>query len=237
MQELENIIQQANQEVTATDNLVDLQQVKATYYGMVSLVDTAVGHILAALDQHGLCDNTIIVFLSDHGDYLGDHGFYGKGLPYDSVLRTPLICAGPDIQVNRCVDGMTTALDIAPTLLDLAQIAEPEGMQGMSMKAILQGNERVHRKAVLTENDDDFVPMRMRTVTTTRWKLTYYLGQQMGELIDRGADPGEMNNLWANPTYSEVQQALLQSLLDLTLGSIETANGRRQAPAPPVPKW
>jgi arylsulfatase A-like enzyme len=217
--------------------VADWQQVKATYYGMVSLVDATVGRIVTALDQHGLRDNTIIVFLSDHGDYLGDHGFYGKGLPYDSVLRTPVICAGPSIVANRHVTDMATTLDLAPTLLDFAQLAEPEGMQGVSMKAALQGKEEMYRKVVLTENDDDFVPMRMRTVTTTRWKLTYYLGQQMGELIDREADPDEMNNLWENPAYSDVKQALLQSLFEMTLGSIETANGRRQVPAPPVSKW
>ena len=218
-------------------SVADWQQVKATYYGMVSLMDAAVGRILAALEQHGLRENTIIVFLSDHGDYLGDHGFYGKGLPYESVLRTPLICAGPKIQANNSIRSMATTLDIAPTLLDLAQIAEPEGMQGVSMKGILQGHERGNRAAVLTENDDDFVPMRMRTITTSRWKLTYYLGQSMGELIDREADPDEMKNLWQSPQHSDVKQEMMQLLLDLTLRSIDNANGRRQTPAPPVCKW
>jgi arylsulfatase len=72
----------------------DWQQVKAIYYGMVTLLDDCIGRVLHAVDANGLRDNTVVVFLSDHGDYLGDHGFYGKGLPYDSVLRVPLIWRG-----------------------------------------------------------------------------------------------------------------------------------------------
>ena len=81
----------------------DWQQVKALYYGMISLIDDNVGRILDALEAGGLAENTVVVFLSDHGDYLGDHGFYGKGLPYDSVLRVPCIWRGPGIkaQTNR----------------------------------------------------------------------------------------------------------------------------------------
>lgn len=217
--------------------VADWQQVKATYYGMVSLVDHSIGRILTKLDQQGLRENTIIVFLSDHGDYLGDHGFYGKGLPYDSVLRTPLIFAGPGIQPNQRVRTMATTLDIAPTLLQMANCPEPEGMQGLPLTATLVGDEATPREAVLTENDDDFVPMRMRTITTTQWKLTYYLQQETGELIDRVNDPAEMVNLWHHPDHTEVKQALLNQLLELTLGSIDAINGRRQSPGPPVPKW
>ena len=217
--------------------VADWQQVKATYYGMTSLVDASVGRILAALAQHGLRENTIIIFLSDHGDYLGDHGFYGKGLPYDSVLRTPLICAGPGIGPAQRITSMATTLDIAPTLLDMAQIAEPEGVQGASMASMLQGIRAGQRTAVMTENDDDFVPMRMRTVTTNRWKLTYYLDHEMGELIDRKNDPNELVNLWHDPQHVEIKQELMKMLLDMILRSIDTSNGRRQPPGPPVPKW
>ena len=100
----------------------DWQQVKAIYYGMVKLLDDCIGRVLDAIDF----ENTIIVFLSDHGDYLGDHGFYGKGLPYGSVLRTPLIWCGVGIEAGNTIDSIESVLDIAPTLLDLVGIAEPE---------------------------------------------------------------------------------------------------------------
>ena len=98
----------------------DWRQVKAVYYGMVSLVDHSIGKIVDALERLGLRDDTIIVFLSDHGDYLGDHGMYGKGLPYESALRTPLIARGPGIATSHTIDSVESTLDIAPTLLDMA---------------------------------------------------------------------------------------------------------------------
>ncbi|MBZ0297377.1 MAG: sulfatase-like hydrolase/transferase, partial [Anaerolineae bacterium] len=82
----------------------DWQQVKAIYYGMISLIDDQIGRILDTLDDQGLTDSTVIIFASDHGDYLGDHGFYGKGLAYDSVLRVPCIWRGPGITSGRLVD-------------------------------------------------------------------------------------------------------------------------------------
>lgn len=215
----------------------DWQQVKATYYGMISLVDFQVGRILDALEAAGLADNTLVLFLSDHGDYLGDHGFYGKGLLYDSVLRVPLIVRGPGVAAGAVRDGIASTLDIAPTLLDFAGVPEPEGVQGVSMQPVLAGQAESVRRAALTENDDDFVPMRARTLTTRQWKLTYYLNQPHGELFDRIRDPNEMNNLWNDPASQPVRQQLIQALLEEVLCGIEMRNGRIQSPAPVVPKW
>lgn len=215
----------------------DWQQVKATYYGMISLLDDCIGRILNALDTHNLRENTIIVFVSDHGDYLGDHGFYGKGLPYDSVLRVPLIYAGANVLPGQMVDTIASTLDIAPTLLELLNIPEAEGTQGISVKPVLLGEGDSKRQTALTENDDDFVPMRMRTLTTTDWKLTYYLHQELGELFDRVNDPDEMRNLWNSPEHTLIKEELLQQLLTEILSSMDMANGRRQSPSPAVPKW
>ncbi|MBI1257040.1 MAG: sulfatase-like hydrolase/transferase [Chloroflexi bacterium] len=211
----------------------DWQQVKAIYYGMVSLLDDSIGRILDAVDF----ENTMVVFLSDHGDYLGDHGFYGKGLPYSSVLRTPLIWCGPNIQAGHVITSIESTLDIAPTLLDLAAIEEPEAIQGTSLKACLNGQSVERASIALTENDDDFARVRMRTITTDRWRLTYYLNQPLGELIDRINDPQEMHNLWRDPQYDHVREALLHRLLDETLASIDMHNGRIQQPTAPIPKW
>ncbi|MAS37423.1 MAG: hypothetical protein CL610_25715 [Anaerolineaceae bacterium] len=215
----------------------DWQQVKSLYYGMTTLVDDNIGKILDTLESTGLAENTIVVFLSDHGDYLGDHGFYGKGLPYDSVLRVPLIWRGLDVQAGQVVDSMASTLDIAPTLLAYAGIAEPEGTQGISMGPLLAGEVDTLRQAALTENDDDFVPMRARTLTTTQWKLTRYVNQPHGELFDRVNDPNEMVNLWHHPDYQAIKQQVIASLLEAVMASIDMRNGRIQSPAPPVPKW
>lgn len=215
----------------------DWQQVKALYYGMVALLDHSIGRILAAVDRFGLRDNTVILFLSDHGDYLGDHGMYGKGLPYESALRIPLIVRGPGIAAGQTIDSVESTLDIAPTLLEMAHIAEPEGMQGNSLKDLLSGVDLPRPSLALVENDDDFAGLRMRSLVTPEWRLTYYLHQDWGELIDRQEDPQEMQNLWHDPAYAAVKSALLEQLLQAVTASIDMQNGRRQQPSAPVPKW
>ncbi len=218
-------------------SLADWQQVKALYYAMVSLIDHNVGRILDALDAGGLAQESIVLFVSDHGDHLGDHGLYGKGLPYDAALRVPLIWRGADVVAGQQRDEMASTLDVAPTLLDLVGVDLPEGMQGHSMRAQLGGAAEPLRDAVLTENDDDFVPMKMRVLTTRRWKLVHCLNEPVGELYDRVNDPGEMRNLWAEPQYAALRGELTTRLLDEVICSQEMRNGRRQSPATPVPHW
>ncbi len=215
----------------------DWRQVKAIYYGMVSLLDHSVGRILKAVDRLGMNDNTIIVFASDHGDYMGDHGLYGKGLAYESALRTPLIYRGPGVAAGQTISSVESTLDIAPTLLDVAGVPEPEGIQGISLLRSLSGADQPRPDAALVENDDDFASLRMRTLITPRWRLTYYLGKDWGELIDRERDPLEMRNLWNDPAQAAVKQKLLIQLLDELGASIDMSNGRRQQPSAPVPKW
>jgi arylsulfatase len=215
----------------------DWQRVKSLYYGMISLIDESVGRILAALSDTGLERHTLVVFVSDHGDYLGDHGLLGKGLPYDSALRTPLIFRGPGIQAGRRIDSMASALDIAPTLLELAGIEECEGVQGSSLAGVLRGLAAPTRQAALTENDDDFVPARMRTLTTADWRLTYYCGEDFGELYDRRNDPQELVNLWNDKGYASRKAELLAMLMEEVVCSIDVSNGRVQQPRAPTPKW
>lgn len=215
----------------------DWQRVKAIYYGMVSLVDHSIGKIIGELDRLDLRDNTLIVFLSDHGDYLGDHGMYGKGLHYDSALRTPLIARGPGIAAGLTVNSVESTLDIAPTLLDIADIAEPEGMQGRSLMPLLSDPASPRPSVALVENDDDFAALRMRTLLTPQWRLTYYLNQTWGELIDRENDPLELSNLWHDPAHAAVKQELLLQLLHEITASIDMQNGRKQHPSVPPPKW
>ena len=188
-------------------SLADWQQVKAHYYGMVTLIDRNVGRILDALEASGLAQDTIVFLVSDHGDHQGDHGLHGKGLPYDAALRVTLIWRGAGIAAGQQRQEVVSTLDIAPTLLELADVELPEGVQGHSMRAQLGGDPSPLRSVMLSENDDDFVPTKMRVLTSARWKLMQYLNEPVGELYYRINDPGEMRN------------------------------GRRQSPAPAVPHW
>ncbi len=214
----------------------DWRIVRAVTAGMINQIDDCVGRILDALEAHGLSDNTIVVFASDHGDYLGDYGLYGKGLHYDCVLRTPLLMSGPGIPAGQVVEEMTSLVDVPPTLYDLAGLVEPEALQGISMAQALQQNIAWPRDAVLTENDDDMAGLRFRTLTTKNWKITVYAGQEFGELYDRENDPNERVNLWHNPEYTERKAQLLQQLTDHMLCAVDGANGRVQPPAPEIKK-
>ncbi len=214
----------------------DWKQVKAVYYGMVTLMDEQIGRIVDALENTGLSDNTVIVFASDHGDYLGDHGLVGKGFHFDSVIRTPLIIKGA-VWKPQTVTDITSALDIAPTLLDMAGAEIHESMQGVSMLGALNGNTAFPRAAALTENDDDIGQVRFRTLTTGEWKLTVYANEKYGELYDRIADPDELNNLWDNSEYADRKQEMKNMLLEELMCAFDTINARVQKPVPEVKKW
>jgi arylsulfatase A-like enzyme len=215
----------------------DWQGTEAIYYGMTSLLDDQVGRIMETLEETGLAEETIVVFVSDHGEYLGDHGFCGKGFHYDSVIRTPVIVRGPGIKSGQRLRGVASTVDLAPTLLDLVGIEEPEGMQGVSMCEAFVGSGQLPRDAVLTENDDDFVPMRVRTLTTRTWKITMYAGRREGELYNREEDPDELHNRWDDPDCAEVKAKMLAALADHVVCAVDGSNGRVQSPSKPVAKF
>ncbi len=214
----------------------DWRIVRAVTAGMVSLLDDCIGQVLDALEALGLTDNTYVVFASDHGDYLGDYGLFGKGLHYDCVLRSPMILRGPGVPAQAETDAVASLIDLAPTLLDYLGIDEPEAMQGLSLRAGLADPYAWPRDAAMTENDDDMAGVRMRTLTTRRWKLTRYAGLDYGELYDRDADPAERRNLWRDPAYADTRARLTEALADHMLCAIDGSNGRVQPPALSVVK-
>jgi uncharacterized sulfatase len=190
----------------------------AGYYGMVSLVDAQVGRVLAALDARGLEEETLIIFTSDHGELLGDHGQLFKGpVHYEGLLRVPLIVRGGQFEVGGSVTEPVGLVDLAPTIVQAAGLDVPDWMEG---RPLLDGP----RQHVLTENDHQAgFQISLRTLTTTRHKITRYVGQEaVGELYDLQEDPNERVNLWGSPGAWQLQSDLL-SLLD------ETRNRRIRA--------
>lgn len=197
--------------------------VKAAYYAMVEQLDREVGRILAALEESGQADNTIVVFHSDHGEMLGDHGIYLKGgYFYEPMIKVPLLFSWP----GRIASGVTrTALtelvDIAPTLLDLCGLPAWPGMQGRSLRALLSENncQDYHRSSVYCEygnamrhngNPGTFASM----VATEQYKLCYYHDENCGELYDLQEDPQERRNLYEESAYAQIRTEMLQTLLN-----------------------
>ncbi len=191
----------------------------AAYYAMIEQVDTEMGHMLQTLDETGQADNTIVIFMSDHGEMLGDHGLYLKGpFFYDCLTRVPLIIRWPKhFHAGRKVDALVELVDLAPTLLEAAGIPVPAGMQGRSLTPLLTGQSTTHRDSVYMEYfNSNFtypIPPMLTAVRTSKWKLNYCDQVQYGELYDLEGDPGEFTNLWNDPHHKDTQQMMMQTLL------------------------
>lgn len=201
------------------DNRVAI--IRAAYFGMVALIDDAVARILAALEARGLSENTIIFFLSDHGELLGDHDLILKGaFHYQPLINVPLIARGPGIESGRVVRGPVGLMDLNPTILELAGVSIPDGTQARTLVPQLGGTSDRGFDHTLIEHDLDLpndsggwsAGLRLRTMVTDRYRITHYAGQPYGELYDLEEDPNEFVNLWDRDV--ETRSALQADLLD-----------------------
>lgn len=188
---------------------------RAYYYSMVQLIDRQLGIILDALDQLGLSENTIVIFTSDHGEMLGDHGIGQKGpLVYEGVTRVPFLMRYPKgfapCEIEECV----SLVDILPTVLDFAGIKDSIKRDGISLKRVLQQGEPIERSGVRIEYKEEPDRIRYKCWVTPEWKLAVYLGEEFGELYDLQNDPGEKVNLFQLPEYQVVKNRLLIQLLN-----------------------
>lgn len=154
-------------------------------------MDEQIGRVLAALEKRGWLEHSLVIFCSDHGEMLGDHGLAYKWLMYDPIVHVPLMIRFP-ASVNR--PGETTDLvslmDLGPTILEAAGVDVPTYLEGRSLMPYLKGDHVVPREFVFCE-DNYQIMMRSKT-----HKLVYYIGQEEGELYDLASDPGELWNLW-----------------------------------------
>lgn len=184
-----------------------LRDITAVYYGMISAIDHQVGRMLDALDATGQADNTIVVFTSDHGEWLGDHGLLLKGpMLYDGLLRVPCLMMGPGIPAGKVIDDPVSTLDLRSTFADLCGIsATPDS--GASLRALLEGTGS--RDFALNEWEVDKtrsgVEMDLRTVRSHRYRMSVDLMTDTGELYDLHDDPNEMDNLFDDPARAGVR--------------------------------
>lgn len=203
-----------------------LREILARTYGMVSLVDHHVGRILAELEALGLRERTVVVFLSDHGDLMGDHGLLNKGpFHFEGLLRVPMIWSWPTRFPSLSTAALASLLDVAPTVLELADVPYPDAqgverqlppLPGQSLAAVLQGERDGVQESVVVENDEDYLGLRLRTVVMERYKLTAYTSadseEPWGELFDLREDPQELHNLWNDPSHDIVRSELTRRL-------------------------
>jgi len=199
----------------------DWRRLIANYWGLCSLVDTHVGTILNALKESGVYDETIIVFTSDHGDMMGSHRLLAKGVMFEEAARVPLIIRLPGQEEHARIARPVSQIDLVPTLLDLMGEAVPPGLEGRSLKPLLDGKELPNGDVFMEWNGSDTGVSRLdsrldpallgkaskavadpvRTIVTPEgWKFNW-TGLGENELYDLNADPHETRNLAAKPEY------------------------------------
>ncbi len=197
------------------------QRYMQDYLGTIKAVDENVGRLLDYLEKNNLMDNTIVVYTSDQGFYLGEHGWFDKRFIYDESFKTPLLVAWPGkIKPGSRSDELVQNLDFAPTFLEAAGVKTPSDMQGESLVPLLTGeNQKWKREAVYYhyyEYPAEHMVNRHYAIVTKDYKLIhYYYVEDQWELIDRKKDPLELKNVYNDPAYAAIKKELHVQLAGL----------------------
>jgi arylsulfatase A-like enzyme len=195
------------------------QRYMEDYLRCILSVDDNVGRVLNYLKQQHLDSNTIVVYMSDQGFYLGEHGLYDKRFMYEESFRTPMLIKYPSaIQKPRHINSFVLNLDIAPTLLDLAGISVPSDMQGKSIKQLMtEGKDEGWRKEMYYHYyERSFGLTPHYGIRNGRYKLMHFYGAiDSWEFYDLKKDPKEMKNLYGNKNYSKKIEELKTRLSEL----------------------
>ena len=201
---------------------------KTYYYGKVSLIDDCIGRVIDALEEQGMMENTWIVFSSDHGEMLGDHGLIAKKVFYDGALNIPCIIRPPGGIEGWQSNGLTDHLDIGATLLDAAGAAPYEDSDGHTLLPLITGgpdapNAQVHKEAILSEMG--LPPMAYSMVRTDRYKMSVNtLTRKPLDLYDMKEDPYELHNQVNNPSFKVVCEELLNGHLNRLLSRMNLSS-------------
>lgn len=209
----------------------------AEYLAQIDHIDVHIGRLLEVLEETGQLDNTLIIFTSDHGDMVGDHGMRLKGCRfYEGLVRVPLIFWYPGvIEQNLQSDALVELVDIFPTLMELTGLPVPGNLHGKSLLPILKGEaDPSHHKDFVRSEFYDTIetgPGHLYNfgtmIRTERYKLSIYHGHpEGGELFDLEKDPNEFNNLWHSKKHRDIRYELIQMAFDQTIFSIDTGPER-----------
>ncbi|MCC6533793.1 MAG: sulfatase-like hydrolase/transferase [Burkholderiales bacterium] len=193
-----------------------LAHMTANYYGMISQIDHNVGRMLEALDQYGLARDTLVVYTTDHGELLGNHGLYLKHpIPYEDLLRVGMVVRGPGVVAGQVVREPVSTLDLAATFHDYSGVPPARSLQSRSLRPLLE-NRGETRDVAYSEwhvhPSRCGVAVKLRTVRTKTHKCTFELDSGAGELYDLVNDPQEMTNRYDDPAYAGVRRQLYEMM-------------------------
>jgi len=184
-----------------------VRQARRAYYGLCSYIDDLVGDLVQTLKESGLHDQTNIIFTSDHGEMLGNHGTWTKMIMYEDSAGVPLIMAGPDVPEGRVVDTPVSLIDLAPSALQCAGQVVPEGYElpGQSLYDIATANSETDRTA-FSEYHDGWSDTGAFMIRWGQWKYVHYEGYDAPQLFDLESDPQERHDLGASPGFTGVRE-------------------------------
>lgn len=206
-----------------------LHRQRAHYYANVSMIDTQVGHIVAALKARGVLDDTIIIFTSDHGDCLNDHGHSQKWNMYEQSVHVPaIICWPGKVTPGLKLPQLVSLFDFGPTILEAAGVDVPKWMEARSLSDLLFDEPAAPRDHVFAEHSDDAILTGTEFMTMIRqgkWKLVHFVDCEVGQLFDLDADPGERVNLWTDDNLVQQRDALLSEILKWRIESARKTQG------------
>lgn len=190
------------------------------YLRTVRSMDDQIGRLLDALDRQGLADETIVIYSSDQGFFLGEKGWFDKRWMYEESLRIPLLVRWPGVVAPGSENtALVQNLDLAQTILDAAGVDAPDAMQGRSLVPLLRGEPSVRGRDAIYyhyyEYPGSHSVMRHEGVRTDRYKLIHYYPMDQWELFDLQTDPRELNNLYGHPDYARVTDRLKDRLSEL----------------------
>lgn len=203
------------------------QRYAKDYLRCIAHVDDSVGALLDELDRQGLADNTIVVYTSDQGWYLGEHGWYDKRWMYEESFRTPLLVRWPGVtKPGSSTNALSQNIDFAPTFLDAVGVAPHPRMQGVSLRPVLAGASKAELDAIAwrdavyyryyESNGPHTVP-KHEGVRTDRWKLIHFTEIDEVELFDLETDPDELTSLADDPAHATTRSKLEKRLAELKL--------------------
>jgi arylsulfatase A-like enzyme len=202
----------------------ELKKDIACYYGMTSFIDQEIGRILDSLDRLGLAENTLVVFSSDHGHFMGHHGLTAKGpFHYEDLVRVPWIVRQPGaVPAGRTSDAIQSLVDLPQSFLSTCGIEPPGAMQGVDQSAVWRGEAERARDHAIVENRHNPTSMHLRTYIDERYKLTVYREESFGEMFDLVEDPGERRNLWDDPSSAAIKAQLMHKFVQSALRAEST---------------
>lgn len=207
----------------------DRHRQRAHYLANVTMIDDGIGKILNQLKTKGYLENTIVIFTSDHGDCMGDHGHSQKWTMYDQVTKVPMIVWAPGkVPAGKHIDALIQPMDVVPWLLKEANANLPEGIESESLEDAFSTQNWAGREAVYCEQGRDNILTDVEFMTMIRtkdWKLVHFLNAPYGQLFDLKQDPLENHNLWNSNSHQSIKQDMLNKMFNWRMQSqLKTQN-------------